>query len=732
MANDLVKTTSITVISGSPGTPARPAYTYQNWVPGVCGYSAVYEYELTLDGELTLVGYTRRCEDGHYETVTVPAQTAIAATPDTIVSDYHLGWNNAGGLSLGTVTVPKKFEFAVSASAAGVVCGLTPSSLNEGLGYYRIRYGFNLSSNRWRIFEAGVAKTEYALFTPSTTRFAVEWDGRDIFYLVNDVVVYKSTLPFPGTSATEPLVGVAALYYGGDSVLTPEFEALLLQGGVATNLLPLSGFTADTAKSYSFASLLPLEGRAAQKTLEEAAGSFRPLRSYSSNNANYAYGDTDLAPLTGSATGRKINQAAGTFTALAGLASNKPYAASNAALKPLESLSEGGLLHPNPARSATAFARLVSFSIGLTGQIGGGSGSLSPMVGLTADRPYGQSQISLLPLTGQAREFLDPPGEFYGRYGSYSLDAFAAEGVLEGVSASYGSYVCTARLGHKAAPKYGGYALSATLTPNSGVVARASLSYDGYGITANALVGSIGRAVLSYALKTSLESYTGAQAGLEYQGYAASITATTGAVTRYAGTYRGYALTASLSGTIYARAVLSGGRFAPRYGIARTSFSSYAVLSLGVAVVASQNVAYVMNRRTETMSRYTNYGFDHIVYFAGRYYGVKADGIYLLEGDTDAGTSINARVKTSKLDFGTMSHKRVSYGYIGNAADIDVTLSVDGVQQGVYRSEHGAKRVKLPRGAKGRYSEIEIANVNGNRLSINGVELIAEILSRRA
>jgi hypothetical protein len=416
---------------------------------------------------------------------------------------------------------------------------------------------------------------------------------------------------------------------------------------------------------------------------------------------------------------------------LSGLSTNKPYGAANGSLEELTSVSEGGLPHPNPATLNAVLLQLLGASTGQTGSIGSASGSLSSFVGLSGIA-YALSTASLLPLTGRSYKFSDPTGEFYGRYNSYSLTAFATEGVSYGVDVSYGSYSFEARLGHKATTDYGGYALSATTTPSSGVIARAVLSYDGYDIEGRALPGSIVGAVLSYRTPPRLTSYTGAHAPLSYQSYSLSITATTGSVIRFADTYQGYQLSATLSGLIYGRAILSAGQLVPVYGIAQTSFGSYRLLSFGEVVVTSLGLAYVMNRRTNAMTRYTDQGFSHLVYFDGRHYGVKSDGLYLLEGETFEGGAIEAHVKTSKLDFDTQQHKRVPYAYIGNATELDVTVHTDGVEQGTYRSEHGAKRIRLARGPKGRYYEFEIANVEGQVLSIDGVEFIAEELRRRA
>jgi hypothetical protein len=65
------------------------------------------------------------------------------------------------------------------------------------------------------------------------------------------------------------------------------------------------------------------------------------------------------------------------------------------------------------------------------------------------------------------------------------------------------------------------------------------------------------------------------------------------------------------------------------------------------------------------VTHYTDFPFTQIVRFGDRYYGVATDGLYLLEGDTDAGAPINWGVRTSTTDFGTQTKKTPVSCYVG-------------------------------------------------------------------
>lgn len=84
------------------------------------------------------------------------------------------------------------------------------------------------------------------------------------------------------------------------------------------------------------------------------------------------------------------------------------------------------------------------------------------------------------------------------------------------------------------------------------------------------------------------------------------------------------------------------------------------------------------------VTKYTGYNFQSFAQIEGRYYGVAADGVYLLEGEHDEGQDIEVRI-----DFGTQKLsgaelKSVPAVYAGMASSAPAVLVVQ-TRQGEYR-----------------------------------------------
>ena len=161
-------------------------------------------------------------------------------------------------------------------------------------------------------------------------------------------------------------------------------------------------------------------------------------------------------------------------------------------------------------------------------------------------------------------------------------------------------------------------------------------------------------------------------------------------------------------GTFYAHARLR----APIFELQATNFS-----------YTAHSLAYVMNIETGAITRYLNYGFDNVVNFNSKYYGIKADGIYELTGNTDAGTAIDAAIEFSPNDFGNPHLKRCHYLYVDSS---DTTLSspkYDGISCGPYTSNFMGRRTQVGKGGKGRYWGLVVQNQNGGGMDVNSIEL---------
>lgn len=135
------------------------------------------------------------------------------------------------------------------------------------------------------------------------------------------------------------------------------------------------------------------------------------------------------------------------------------------------------------------------------------------------------------------------------------------------------------------------------------------------------------------------------------------------------------------------------------------------------------------------VSRYTGYGFNSFATINGKHYGAKADGIYLLEGATDAGQDIPVGMVLGKLDFGTAKHKRVENVYVGVSATKALYLKVTAEGQTyTYQARSVSPKLQQQRfdpgqGLRANFFEFEL--IGKGQVEVSGVEFRAVPLSRR-
>ena len=134
-------------------------------------------------------------------------------------------------------------------------------------------------------------------------------------------------------------------------------------------------------------------------------------------------------------------------------------------------------------------------------------------------------------------------------------------------------------------------------------------------------------------------------------------------------------------------------------------------------------------------SRYTGYGFNSFATIDGKHYGAKADGVYLLEGATDAGTDIDVGMVLGKLDFGTAKHKRVDNVYVGVSTTKALYLKVTAEGQTyTYQARSVSANLQQQRfdpgkGLRANFFEFEL--IGKGQVELSGVEFRAVPLSRR-
>ena len=146
---------------------------------------------------------------------------------------------------------------------------------------------------------------------------------------------------------------------------------------------------------------------------------------------------------------------------------------------------------------------------------------------------------------------------------------------------------------------------------------------------------------------------------------------------------------------------------------------------------------WVLNAETMGATRYEGFEFNSYAKIGNSYYGCAADGLYLLEGDTDAGDPVRAMVSFGKQDFGTTTLKRISNAYVGLRSDGKLFLKVTAEGSDYlyaardYDENLKVQRFDIGKGLCANYIEFELYNEDGNDFELASVEFAAVPVSRR-
>lgn len=131
--------------------------------------------------------------------------------------------------------------------------------------------------------------------------------------------------------------------------------------------------------------------------------------------------------------------------------------------------------------------------------------------------------------------------------------------------------------------------------------------------------------------------------------------------------------------------------------------------------------AQCLNIRLGETTRYSNFGYDHIIHVGNTPYAVKPDGLYALTG------SVTGKILTKETDFGEFQSKRCPYVYVDGDTQVSVTAIVDGNAKIPHLSAYGGRKTHLARGNSGRYWQFKIENI----VRCEGLEPLPELRQRR-
>lgn len=155
-------------------------------------------------------------------------------------------------------------------------------------------------------------------------------------------------------------------------------------------------------------------------------------------------------------------------------------------------------------------------------------------------------------------------------------------------------------------------------------------------------------------------------------------------------------------------------------------------------VFGAASSAWAVNYDTQAASRYEQFDFNSMGAFQGAYFGVKASGIYQLDGSDDAGTPVASMVSFGKQTFGSSMKKRMTNAYIGVSSSGTMYLKIiaDTVEY-IYQSRRDGDgfmtttRFDIGKGIRANYLEFELYNGTGADFELESVEFLAVPTDRR-
>ncbi len=141
------------------------------------------------------------------------------------------------------------------------------------------------------------------------------------------------------------------------------------------------------------------------------------------------------------------------------------------------------------------------------------------------------------------------------------------------------------------------------------------------------------------------------------------------------------------------------------------------------------------------VTRFDAWEFDHVIRWRNRYYGVKADGLYLLGGNLDGADAIAWELQSGMSKMGSSQKKAARemfvHGRVGAGLTASVTLKGDDSTNRSYDAivqaggDAEATRVKIGQGLKSVYWSYGLADPDGGVADIDSIELNAAELSRK-
>lgn len=196
-----------------------------------------------------------------------------------------------------------------------------------------------------------------------------------------------------------------------------------------------------------------------------------------------------------------------------------------------------------------------------------------------------------------------------------------------------------------------------------------------------------------------------------------------------------FILSGSVRKPLLTSTAFSTAPFGVSVSVSKPIFTGYFLpptLPIQTTTTSTIKDTWIINLATKYIGRYDNHRFNSYFRYNGAYYGCSVDGLFLLEGSTDNGTSISAYVQSGITDFGQREHKLIDDVYVYARTEDEFAinlLSNENVDTQNYiipyddNSGMHRRRVKTHKGVRGSSWQIFIQNQNGADINIGTVEV---------
>lgn len=678
--------------NGLPKRYARVHFINGEWV----------REELIPDSYWTTTGINKNAtsfvlaETDQYVRIEVAqeASAGSSGTPTVVERTLQVGWD-AGAVSIPTIKGDGGYQFSVPTSTVGVVIGLADNY--TGAGYLSIQHALEFDRGSVSVVNRGREVVDLGPYS-SLDVFKVVRTGSSVHYYQNDIHRYTESF-----AIGNEFYLAAATYMEGDTVEGAKVVAV--KAGVGSGTATLGPLLSDGLGGFEAQSF--------------GLGKFGPLSATGGALARGS-GVAQLGPL--SAFGCEGARGAGF-----------------GGVGPLGSIAEGGLATPSWGVGVSTFGPLFSGGRMLSGQIIDGIATLDGIQAIGSDRAMGQGRGVVGKVAAFGSYYAKLSRGFLRHQGGYDVSGSGSQGDIQGAQLRLPAIELEGRFGLRGEMRTPKVALSATMTIVRTLqmnLGAPSLSVEGRGVS-----GGVGRAQLTHAGRYRTNGHSGAQASLalqdRYKVEAVGATGSAGeAALHFVGRYTLVADGRAQQATVWSLSAPSL-QVAPS-GQAWLVAPAITMVAAGGEIVEASYEAYSINLATGAVTRYTDFAFDNVLRLGNRFFGVRADGVYELEGDTDNGEPIVAQVRTFSTDFEQTNAKRIMYAYIVGDIGPDLVVGVrpNMSPESSYQTEWIASpgiqvsRVKTGRGLRGVYYQFSMTNTDGQPFEIHRIEAVTYSTSR--